>query len=554
MYAAVVLALGLVTLPGMLGTWVYDDIKMLENPMSDDASDIPAVFVRNSGHYLSRGATIDTTSGVTYRPLTHLTLVTPHALIGPVPLPHHVVGLLLHALVAMLVLGLDRRLHGRSTGAGVAAAGLVALHPALAEAWVWINGRSDLVAGVVVAAAALVAFPRGGATPAPAARHFALTAVFCSLAVLAKEPAIIAAAAVFGAAALPARAPWIERAPIGPAAFRFAAAVAGSVVALVVYLALRANTLADSPPVAFAGGSSVGSLLGRAPLLVAIALETLVTPIPRPMRLLAWETLVGWTPARAALLTTAGMGLLVLLFTGRLRALVLLGGALLCLLPTGHVAEHDWMGFDRYLYMPLLLGMIALVIEVQPAPAGAISRPTRIAGAAVAALLAVGLHAQSRVYHSQLEWTAAILDGIPESGAGHLRLAEFHLANNNPALAAQAMEALPLSASLPAAVLHSAAAKWLRLGVPSRAVEVVELAAATYPDNVLVAYDVLAVRQHQRRWDELERIAAPLLASPRDCAPALALVDAWLATPGALDDAVRPRFEAMAAASACHGR
>ena len=122
-----------------------------------------------------------------WRPLRNLTYSQDYSLWKLNALGFHLTNLLLHALNAILLFVLVRKLAERTTPA--AAAGLLyAVHPVLTEAVAWIKGRDDLLA-VTFFLAALIAFVRpntGRSTPARA--WFFL--LFLPLALLSKESAL----------------------------------------------------------------------------------------------------------------------------------------------------------------------------------------------------------------------------------------------------------------------------------------------------------------------------------------------------------------------------
>ncbi len=122
-----------------------------------------------------------------YRPVALLTFCVERKLWGKGPLGYHLDNAILHALNALAVAWLARRLGlGRRTSL---LAGLVfALHPAATEAVAWINNRSVLLATGLTLASLAVALGRGRRHNARAGA----AALLMGLAVLSHEGVVLA--------------------------------------------------------------------------------------------------------------------------------------------------------------------------------------------------------------------------------------------------------------------------------------------------------------------------------------------------------------------------
>jgi tetratricopeptide (TPR) repeat protein len=138
----------------------------LDNGWAD--LDDPANFAGNP-HYRGLGLAqlrwmFTTAHMAHYTPLTWLTLGLDHVLWGLNPAGYHLTNVLLHAMVALLVYALARRLFalagldpaaGPSRAGALLAALLFAVHPLRVESVAWVTERRDLVCGVFYLGAVL---------------------------------------------------------------------------------------------------------------------------------------------------------------------------------------------------------------------------------------------------------------------------------------------------------------------------------------------------------------------------------------------------------------
>lgn len=129
-----------------------------------------------------------------YRPLVTFTLALDWALGGGTPLVFHLTNLVMHLAVCTLIFVFALR-RSRSTTTAAVVTMLFGVMPRLTESVTWIVGRTDVLATLLVLGAFLLA----GARPV-AARAF--TGLCVLLALLAKEVALLGAAALLVEAAL----------------------------------------------------------------------------------------------------------------------------------------------------------------------------------------------------------------------------------------------------------------------------------------------------------------------------------------------------------------
>ncbi len=119
-------------------------------PIWDDEVHITAPELRST-HGLARIWT-DPAAAPQYYPLLYTFFWLEHKIWGAWPLPYHLVNIALHALTALLVLKILRRL--ALPGAWLAA-GIFALHPVMVESVAWISELKNTLSGVLCVGAAL---------------------------------------------------------------------------------------------------------------------------------------------------------------------------------------------------------------------------------------------------------------------------------------------------------------------------------------------------------------------------------------------------------------
>lgn len=334
--------------PALLGDYVYDDHRLVQQNAALLQSDLGALLGRPL-----YGAEFGY-----WRPLTSLLLWLGHTVGGPAGV--HALALLLHSTSALLALDLLQR-GGFGERAALVAALLFALHPVQVEAVAWGAAINDPLwgAATLLAVRSAACWRDAGARGAPwAAGGWVLAAL------LAKENAVVAPLFVLAAVAWwpGAAVPPPTRRPLQRALLPLAAAGAA-------WWLLRALVFGEP----LAGLGHAGDV---APLATLRAVSAPAELLLRHLGLLLWP----WppTPFRsldAAAGTAACWGFLggaavlpigVVLFRRRLSPTTrfALAALLLPLLPTlvgwRHVGAHP-IG-ERYLYLAVL-GFAALALQ-----------------------------------------------------------------------------------------------------------------------------------------------------------------------------------------------
>jgi len=285
-----------------------------------------------------------------YRPLITLSYMADLRAWGLRAAGFHATNIFLHALCALLVYGIARRLFPASRGIGFLAGILFAVHPIHTESVTWIAGRTDVICSLFLLLA--LQLHVGGA---PAWRR-ALAVLSFAAALLAKEMAVFLPFVVFVYEWSVARASW-RRAALS--ALPYAAAV----VAYLVWRGLIAG-VSYNPPGEVMSGIHVLSL--------AKTLWKYIWKLAWPVRLSAYiqnpyVLLFSDPTAWLALLLAAGAAVFAWRRRQREpRVFLLLAAFALSFIPLSNIirisAPAD-MGFpmsERFLYLPSAFALILL--------------------------------------------------------------------------------------------------------------------------------------------------------------------------------------------------
>ncbi|MDB4973772.1 MAG: Tetratricopeptide repeat protein [Myxococcaceae bacterium] len=373
----------LVTLPRFWNGLVFDDVFVIErSDFIHRLGNLPRVFSAHAMVASSLDQAVGKPAMDTYRPISIGSFFWDAWLSGRAPWAYHITNTLLHGVVCLLVLRtLQTLLRSESDRAwavqtvapnapttwplaAARAASTLPLYltlcfglaPWLAEAQVWINGRSDLWLSLFVLSALLLqrrALMTQQLGPA-------LTAGACMLcAFWSKETAVCALPFVM---LVPLERP-VDRAT----RLRLAIPVG---LAFLAYTSMRALALHGLR--AHEDARQLGAALWNLPLLLVDGAYHVLIPSPFALRNLRddYAGTSGWVTAAAALF--CGLVMSAALVQRRRRPLIAwsLGFAATTLAPSMMVTTALWPGFGRYLYLPAIglyaaLGAVLAALEAR---------------------------------------------------------------------------------------------------------------------------------------------------------------------------------------------
>lgn len=463
---------------------VYLDENLAPNTTLNDVWDAQRAFTRTSmAHQQAAPGAIVDVQAVTYRPVTMATLALTQGLTNRFA-AHHVVSYALHVLTALLV-ALAVRRSGRPDWLAFAAAALVMAHPAMVEAWVWVSGRADLLGGLCLALLALTVPAKLGEKPWV---RLVLGSAIVFVGALSKEAFMVIAPAVFLRGAF-------EKGVSGRVRLGMLVAVALPIAAA---WSIRTSIVRDTTAIPI-DLADVRAWLMRAPRLVSEASATLVLPWHRPMRTLALELLtsIGVTAGIGA----AALGLSVASATVDRRwglLLVLLASAV-SVIPAAHVADTFWLGFDRFLYMPLVAIVIVFAESWESAPAPSVQVHT--VALLLAGLLAAVSNLQATDYQSTKTLTAAISTARPNDPSGSILRASRQIQETYFEEGAHTLEIAP-STNVPA-FEGRRATLYVQARRANIAVTIIDALIEDRPRDAYAAKDAIAIALMRSRWADL---------------------------------------------------
>ena len=329
--------------PCLSSDFAWDDRRfIIDSPTIAEPGAVPGYFVRNMQQ--SYGAAGEAADGLDlYRPIPFALLALEYRLAGGArPALFHATSLLLHLLVVLLLWLLARRWLGEG-GRPELCALLVGLHPVTGAAPLWVSAQTELLMAAALLGAVLL-------LDRPVDRPIAAALVFF-VGLLSKEVLLLTLPAISVGLVLVRGVPWRRLAPIWTAAAAF------FVLRVAVLGGVRAGH-----------GSDLARALFQAPVLLLDGLRGLLLGRPTGLRHLGFEY-AGMSADGAVLVVIAGgllaVGLVAASWYLRRRApLVALAVAVLLLMlaPVALVTTiPGWGGYGRYLYVPWLFTVLALV-------------------------------------------------------------------------------------------------------------------------------------------------------------------------------------------------
>jgi tetratricopeptide (TPR) repeat protein len=337
--------------------FVFDDVFVIvRGQFIHDLHNLPRAFTEHTMVASSLNAAVGKPAMDTYRPLSIVSFFWDSLLSGHAPWSYHLTNMLLHGLVCVLVLQLlNGLLPYVAPRIRVASVVCFALAPWPAEAYVFINGRSDLFLALFFVAGLLL--QRRSLAESRAVFAW-LSGLSTLLALLSKEVAVVAL-------------PFLVLVPTSRIATlrQRAHAAIPHVLALFVYLALRANALTGLRT--HSDGSQLLLALRNLPILLLDGLEHALLPTPYYLRSLRddYATLPMAAFVAAALVLVA---LVAFGFWSWRRSYVVTWAlflALSTLAPVAMISTSLWPGFGRYLYVPAIGATILFAVALHAIPA-----------------------------------------------------------------------------------------------------------------------------------------------------------------------------------------
>ncbi len=374
---------------------------MVHNRLYEDWGELAAVFRRNAASYLFESRRVGP-----YRPVTMFTLIGTHLLV-PHPWLHHAVSWVLHAATSLLLFLVLRSSAGvppRESRelSDIVAAGLAALfflHPLHVESYVWINGRSDLLAGFWLALLAL-SLNRISDSSQRDPKPLLAVGLVAFLGTSSKLPFAIAAAAVWLAWTIRSRAPRRWKA-------------GGAILAGIgVHLGLRAHFAPFQNQVgANHGVFTDPETWAVLPRLVGKGADAVLAFRAESMQSLSWALFGPWEATEWLGLAITALGVAFLAYRRDWAGVTYVAGAIATLAPVIVVSRAFWLGFDRYLYMPMILAVMALppylVLATTRAPRLRVI--LGICGLALLTLATIRTHEASKAYANQGAYDLALI-------------------------------------------------------------------------------------------------------------------------------------------------
>jgi hypothetical protein len=198
----------------------------------------------------------------------------------------------------------------------------------------------------------------------------------------------------------------------------------------------------------------------------------------------------------------------------RSALLLLCAGAVLA--PALLVLHWIWLGFDRYLYLAVLLAILALSESSLWTELGRFKKPLVAVLPFALVACAWSTWATSRSYASHQRFLGALMAQRPEDPSGRLMVAR-HLSHRGRRQEAGQLVTPLVDARLPPALARHLALTLALLHRHQESAAVIEAVYAREPADPYVQLDAFSLRLDQGRLDEAFRLAGQLRAYPSFC-------------------------------------
>jgi len=472
--------------------FVYDDIpQVVQNPWIRNFHSITVIFTSGAWGFAGEGSNY-------YRPLMHIIYMLTYALFGLNPLGFHVINIVIHAGVSLLVFVLASRFLAGvqlthrlpALSAPVSAGLLFAAHPIHTEAVSWVSGIPDL-SFTFFCLASLLLYMKLPANRIPSLHpHYPLSVFLFFLATLCKETALVFPFLVIAYDHFVRR----DRRTLWNQAARYLPFFS----ATAVYFLLRAQALGSFAPVKrHAELSAYQYVISALPLLRDYALKLIL-----PLNLRVFYT---FHPASSLLKAPAFSALIFVMIVAvslfmvhraNKKAFFFSMMILFPLLPVLYIPALGENPFsERYLYLPSAGFILLLSLAVQyPQKAwrkGFLSLP--VAVCLLIALYSAGVVARNPVWRNDRTlWEDAVIKS-PDAAIAHYNFGQvLYREGELDGAVRQYRAALQLQPS--PKVYNDLAVAYNDLGMPDRAIELLQVAVQMNPDfadahnNLGVAY------------------------------------------------------------------
>lgn len=380
--------------------FVFDDVFVIQRgTFIHDLANLPRAFTEHTMVASSLNEAVGKPAMDTYRPLSIASFFWDAALSGHEPWSYHLTNMLLHGLVCVLVLQLANVLLPQAPlRTRFLAVLCFALAPWPAEAYVFINGRSDLFLALFSVAALLL---QRRALDESRLLFACLSGLSVLLALLSKEVAVVA---------LPLLVLVPTQQPAG--AKKRALAALPCVASLALYLGMRAYALTGLRT--HSDGSQLLIALRNLPVLLLDGLAHSVAPTPYFLRSLRddYATLPSAIFVIAGVVMVCVVGLALWFWKRSYVITWALALAMATLAPVAMISTVHWPGFGRYLYLSSIALSLAFaaaldaVASLKPRLAGLVRWfPVLLATCSFALLfdMTLGFGSEQQVYARTLE-------------------------------------------------------------------------------------------------------------------------------------------------------